>query len=118
MAVDVEGHVNVRRALALVALVAVFGLPAVSANAANAGWVGTFDGFPGAGWAAAWGQSPQNAWGLGDTLVTVSDPTSPGRAVLDARYGAHSSAHSCTNCPTTGAGQFYSEFTGSADAQV
>jgi hypothetical protein len=108
-----EGPVTVRRALALVALVAVFGLPAVNASAAGAGWVGTFDGFPGAGWAAAWGQSPQNAWGLGDTLVTVSDPTSPGGAVLDARYGAHSSAHSCTNCPTTGGGEFYTEFTGS-----
>src|SRR2546423_9899758 len=114
MAVDVEGYVTVRRALALAALVAVFGLlPTVNASAASTGWVGTFDGFPGAGWAAAWGQSPQNAWGLGDTLVTVSDPTSPGGAVLDARYGAHSSAHSCTNCPATGGGEFYTEFTGS-----
>ena len=53
------------------------------------------------------------AWGLGGDLVTLSDPTSPGGAVLDARYGAHSSVHSCTNCPATGGGEFSTEFTGS-----
>jgi hypothetical protein len=42
----------------------------------------------------------------------VSDPTSPAGAVLDARYGARSSGHSCTNCPATGGGEFYTEFTG------
>ena len=77
--------------------------------AAPAGWVGTFDGFPGASWAAAWGQSPEKAWGLGGDLTAVSDPSSPAGAVLDARYGAHSSAHSCTNCPTTGGGEFYTQ---------
>jgi hypothetical protein len=34
--------------------------------------------------------------------------TSPGGAVLDARYGAHS----CTDCPATGGGGFSTEFTG------
>jgi len=119
-----EGFVSVRRmravllAAALVALAGALGAPAVSASATTAPaaadrWVGTFDGFPGAAWATAWGQSPQNAWGLGGDLVTMSDPTSPGGPVLDARYGAHSSAHSCTNCPATGGGEFYTEFTGS-----
>src|SRR2546421_12897987 len=118
-----EGFVSVRRmravllAAALVALAGALGAPAVSASATTAPaaadrWVGTFDGFPGAVWATAWGQSPQNAWGLGGDLVTMSDPTSPGGPVLDARYGAHSSAHSCTNCPAPGGGEFYTEFTG------
>src|SRR5213592_1191460 len=77
---------------------------------AAARWAGTFDGFPGTSWATAWGQAAENAWGLGGDLTAVTDASSPGGAVLDARYGAHSSAHSCTNCPATGGGEFYTQF--------
>src|SRR5436305_8175631 len=96
--------------VALAGLAIATGVPAGAATAAT--WTGTFDGFPGAAWAAAWGQSPEKAWGLGGDLTAVGDPTSPRGAVLDARYGTHSSAHSCTSCPATGGGEFYTRFTG------
>src|SRR5690242_3956328 len=99
-------------AAALVAGLAgtVHATAATSGPAAAARWSGTFDGFPGTSWAAAWGQTAEKAWGLGGDLTAVSDPSSPGGAILDARYGAHSSAHSCTNCPATGGGEFYTQF--------
>src|SRR6266542_654940 len=97
-------------ALALPAEATTSPTMAVTRPAAPNRWVGTFAGFPGPAWAAAWGQSPQKAWGLGGDLTAVADAGAPGGTVLDARYGAHSSAHSCTNCPATGGGEFYTQF--------
>src|SRR5436305_1852549 len=99
-------------AVAFVAALAgtVSATAATSRPAAAARWSGTFDGFPGTAWAAAWGGTTEKAWGLGGDLTAVSDPGSPGGAIVDARYGAHSSAHSCTSCPATGGGEFYTRF--------
>jgi len=44
-------------------------------------------------------------------MQAISDPTWPGHQVLDVVYGAGSSAHSCTNCPNPGGGQFYQDVT-------
>jgi len=102
---------NARLLLAAALLaVGLAAVPATGAGAATAGWTGTFDGFPGPDWTAAWGQAAQSAWGLGDTLTSVADASSPSGAVLDVRYGAGSSAHSCTNCPNVGGGEFYTRF--------
>jgi hypothetical protein len=101
-----------------VALGAVLAGPALAAGAGSTpqaapkapGWTGTFDGFPSASWAASWGETSELAWGLGGDLTAVADPGSPAGAVLDARYGAGSSARSCTKCPATGGGEFYTSF--------
>src|SRR5690242_9221166 len=94
----------------LTTVVGTVSATAASRPAAAALWVGTFDGFPGTSWATAWGETTENAWGLGGDLTARTEAGSPGGAVLDARYGAHSSAHSCTSCPATGGGEFYTQF--------
>jgi Polysaccharide lyase 14 len=106
---------GIRTALVVAGAVITMIVGTVSATAASrppaaARWVGTFDGFPGTSWATAWGQAAEKAWGLGGDLTAQTDASSPGGAILDARYGAHSSAHSCTNCPATGGGEFYTQF--------
>lgn len=44
-------------------------------------------------------------------MQAISDTRRPGHQVLDVTYGAGSSAHSCTNCPNPGGGQFYQDLT-------
>jgi hypothetical protein len=94
--------VNVRwigPVVAAVVLVA-FGVVGV-AHAAAAGWTGTFEGFPSADWQGRWGVAAGGRWGF-DTM-RASGPT------LDVTYGKGSSAPSCTNCPTVGGGQFFTD---------
>src|SRR5262245_62093028 len=84
---------------------------ATSAQAATAArWVGTFDQFPTSAWADRWGLAADGAWGFDNDMATVADATSPGGAVLDVKYRAGSSARSCTNCPATGGGEYYTLF--------
>src|SRR5256885_15138565 len=81
---------------------------APSARAATAArWVGTFDGFPTPAWGDRWGLAADGAWGFDNDMAAVADATSPGGAALDVTYRAGSSARSCTNCPATGGGEFY-----------
>ncbi|MFE0459714.1 polysaccharide lyase [Kitasatospora sp. NPDC058965] len=76
-------------------------------TAQPASWTGQFTGFGGSAWKSAWGEAPSGAWG-GSNLAAVTDPAAPGdRSALRVTYGAGSSAPSCTDCPTSGGGQFY-----------
>lgn len=80
-----------------------------AATAPAAGWAGTFDGFPATTWQTRWGMTAQQNWGF-DDMKAYADAASPGGAALDVTYGAGSSAHSCTDCPTVGGGEFYTLF--------
>ncbi|MGW7001911.1 polysaccharide lyase [Streptomyces sp. NPDC054933] len=75
----------------------------------TAAWTGTFDGFNGSAWAAAWGvdTSDGHDWGW-DQMRAVSDPDRG--SALQVFYGQGSGAHSCYesgDCPNPGGGQFY-----------
>jgi hypothetical protein len=63
-------------------------------------WSAPFDGFPGAAWKSAWGVVGSGQFGF-DRMFAMT-----GGGLL-VRYGAGSSAPSCTNCPSAGGGQFY-----------
>ena len=60
-------------------------------------------------WTGQWGVAAQGSWGF-DHMATPTDPASPTNPVLDVTYGNRSSARSCTDCPTTGGGEFYTLF--------
>jgi len=98
--------------------------------ATGGAWVGTFDGFPGAAWSAAWGVaappqadsgSPPGArspdcFGFvapytppngGITISTDKGPS--GHAAAITYYGANSSAFSCSCGSAKGGAQFYEE---------
>ena len=86
----------------LAALLAV--VLAASAQAATAArWVGTFDQFPASAWADRWGLAAEGAWGFDNDMAATG-------GTLDVTYRAGSSARSCTNCPATGGGEFYTLF--------
>src|SRR5688572_26816852 len=69
-------------------------------RAAAATWSASFEGFPGAAWKSSWGVVSAGQFGF-DRMFAMT-----GGGLL-VRYGAGSSAPSCTNCPTQGGGQFY-----------
>ncbi|GAA1031778.1 hypothetical protein GCM10009557_28140 [Virgisporangium ochraceum] len=71
-------------------------------SVAAASWSASFDGFPGAAWKTAWGVVPGGQFGF-DRMFAMT-----GGGLL-VRYGAGSSAPSCTNCPSGGGGQFYTD---------
>ncbi|WP_329561454.1 polysaccharide lyase [Kitasatospora sp. NBC_01266] len=74
-------------------------------------WTGQFTGYPGSGWQHAWGVARTGAWGAAD-LAEAGDPTAPGGgSALRVTYGKGSSANSCSDCPTPGGGQFYTDLT-------
>jgi hypothetical protein len=73
-------------------------------------WTGSFGGFPGPAWSTGWAVSPKASWGF-EHMSTVADPGVPSGTALAVTYGKGSSAHSCTDCPTTGGGEFYTLFT-------
>jgi hypothetical protein len=89
----------------VISLTAVAGLTAAFApniaTAAPAPWNGTFSGFPATSWKNSWGIDGSGQFGFGDMKASGS--------TLDVTYGKGSSAPSCTNCPTTGGGQFYQD---------
>ena len=72
----------------------------VPATVAASTWSASFDGFPSAGWRSSWGVVGSGQFGF-DRM----DPLTGGG--VKVRYGAGSSAPSCTNCPTQGGAQFY-----------
>jgi hypothetical protein len=80
---------------------------AMAAPAAT--WTGSFAGFPTSTWKDAWGVSPKASWGF-EHMATAADTGVPSGTALAVTYGAGSSAHSCTDCPTTGGGEFYTLF--------
>ncbi len=82
---------------------------APAAVAGPAPWSGTFAGFPSATWGSQWGLADEGAWGF-EHMTTVADRAAPSSPVLDVRYGKGSSARSCTDCPTTGGGEYYTLF--------
>jgi hypothetical protein len=89
---------------AVAALGALVGLATMSvpaAQAAPAPWSGTFAGFPAASWRSAWGIDGRGEFGFGNMKNAGG--------TLDVKYGKGSSAPSCTNCPTSGGGQFYQD---------
>jgi hypothetical protein len=69
-------------------------------RAAATTWSASFEGFPGAAWESSWGVVSGGQFGF-DRMFAMT-----GGGLL-VRYGAGSSAPSCTNCPTQGGGQFY-----------
>ncbi|GAA0798629.1 polysaccharide lyase [Spirilliplanes yamanashiensis] len=75
------------------------GAPAVRAAAPSA-WTASFDGFPANSWKSAWGVVNTAQFGF-DRM----DPLTGGG--VKVKYGKGSSAPSCTNCPTGGGAQFY-----------
>ena len=79
--------------------------PRVAGVTAAATWSASFDGFPGAAWKSAWGVVPGGQFGF-DRMFAMT-----GGGLL-VRYGPGSSAPSCTNCPTGGGGQFYTNLAG------
>ncbi|WP_210407903.1 polysaccharide lyase [Allokutzneria sp. NRRL B-24872] len=86
----------------LLAFAVVAGMTAATpASAAPAPWSGGFSGFPSTSWSNSWGIDNRGKWGFGDMKSSGS--------TLDVTYGRGSSAPSCTNCPTTGGGQFYQD---------
>ena len=66
-------------------------VPATARPAASTTWSGTFSGFPGAAWKAAWGELDQGSWNLDDGTASGD--------VLTVKYGKGSSSASCTDCP-------------------
>jgi hypothetical protein len=93
-------------------------------------WIGTFDGFPGPAWCAAWGVAspPQSDSGspagarspdcFGFVApytppnggITISSELAPsGHAAATTYYGANSSAYSCSCGTAKGGCQFYEE---------
>ncbi|WP_260479028.1 polysaccharide lyase [Kibdelosporangium aridum] len=95
---------NSRLRKAIVACVAMAGLISVSAPAAQAApapWSGTFSGFNSSSWRSSWGIDGRGEFGFGNMKASG--------ATLDVKYGKGSSAPSCTNCPTSGGGQFYQD---------
>ncbi len=100
--------------IATALLLVVTGAAAGHAAPGDSGtWTGTFDGFRGSGWAAAWGvdTSDGHNWGW-DQMQPVSDPD--GGTALQVSYGQGSGAHSCYengDCPSPGGGQFYMDLT-------
>jgi hypothetical protein len=64
-----------------------------------AGWTGTFNSFPSASWKSSWGYLSSGTFGL-DRVVNDAG----GGKVT---FGRGSSAPSCTNCPTAGGAQFF-----------
>jgi hypothetical protein len=100
-------HARLSAIPAVIALCVVVGTTTASATAGP--WTGTFAGFSSATWAAQWGLATEKSWGF-EHMATPADPTAPTSPVLDVRYGKGSSAQSCTDCPTTGGGEFYTLF--------
>lgn len=72
-----------------------------AAMAAPTPWTGTFSGFGSSSW--------KNSWGIDDRGQFGFDNLRASGGTLDVKYGKGSSAPSCTNCPTSGGGQFYQD---------
>ena len=81
-----------------------------TAAAAPAPWSGTFSGFPSSSWRSSWGIDGAGEFGFGNMKASGS--------TLDVKYGKGSSAPSCTNCPTTGGGQFYQNLSKNGHADL
>ena len=94
---------RVRRTLIALGATAVIsvGFVPVFADAAPAPWKGTFSSFPSSTWKSSWGIDGGGQFGFGNLKASG--------ATLDVKYGKGSSAPSCTNCPTSGGGQFYQD---------
>jgi hypothetical protein len=105
-------------------------ISAAFSSTAGGAWVGTFDGFPGAAWSAAWGVAapPQadsgappgarspDCWGFTAPYtppnggITISTDAAPsGHASAKTYYGAGSSSYSCSCGSAKGGAQFYQE---------
>jgi hypothetical protein len=96
------GHRTSRLLKTLLAVTVAAGLLSSAtgtATAAPAPWSGTFSSFPSSSWRDAWGIDGSGEFGFGNMKASGS--------TLDVKYGKGSSAPSCTNCPTSGGGQFY-----------
>ncbi|MDH6707340.1 hypothetical protein P3T27_004077 [Kitasatospora sp. MAA19] len=80
-----------------------------SASTSAAAWTGEFTGYGSSAWTGAWGTLSTGQWGR-PNLSGTSDPTAPGDgSALQVFYGAGSSANSCSDCPSSGGGQFYTD---------
>ncbi|WP_020666515.1 polysaccharide lyase [Amycolatopsis nigrescens] len=93
------------RKISILALTASLGLVTMSATqatATTAAWNGGFTDFPSDSWKEQWGIVNEGGWGY--------DRMKAGGDELDVFYGKGSSAPSCTDCPSEGGGQFYSDF--------
>ncbi|MEY9944944.1 polysaccharide lyase [Kitasatospora sp. GAS1066B] len=99
-------------AAAALALTTTFATAASAApRAAAPAWTGQFTGYPGSTWQHAWGVAGSGGWGAAD-LAKAGDPTAPGDgSALRVTYGKGSSANSCSDCPTPGGGQYYTDLT-------
>ncbi|MFD7902755.1 polysaccharide lyase [Kitasatospora sp. NPDC059747] len=74
-----------------------------------ASWTGDFTGYGSSTWTSAWGTLTKGKWGQ-QNLSLVNDPAAPGDgSALQVFYGAGSSANSCSDCPSSGGGQFYTD---------
>ncbi|MEV6008885.1 discoidin domain-containing protein [Streptomyces sp. NPDC051976] len=86
----------------------VFG-PTAYPPPAQPAWTGQFTGYGTTAWKAAWGMSDSSTWNL-QNLKKITDSTAPGDgSALQVTYGAGSSSASCTNCPTQGGAQYYTD---------
>ncbi|MEV7596043.1 polysaccharide lyase [Kitasatospora sp. NPDC089797] len=96
--------------LALLAAAPLQAATAVGARGADApAWTGDFTGYGTKAWTSAWGALSKGRWGQQD-LSLVNDPAAPGDgSALQVFYGAGSSANSCSDCPSAGGGQFYTD---------
>ena len=94
------GAGTVATVLAFLGATAVTNAQAAETKAAATTWSGTFDGFPSSSWKSSWGVVGSGQFGF-DRM----DPLTGGG--LKVLYGKGSSAPSCTNCPTAGGAQFY-----------
>ncbi|MER8184876.1 polysaccharide lyase [Kitasatospora sp. NPDC094015] len=79
--------------------------PAPAPAPTGAAWSGGFAGYGSETWRRAWGVAGSGSWGGGD-LTEAAETGVRGGAALRVRYGARSSAPSCTDCADTGGGQF------------
>lgn len=70
-------------------------------HASSPAWTGSFTGIPGSTWKSAWGELDQGAWGFDNDTVSSG--------ALKVKYGKGSSSNSCTDCPTDGGTQFYTD---------
>ncbi|MFJ4188371.1 polysaccharide lyase [Kitasatospora sp. NPDC089509] len=96
--------------LALLATAPAQAATAVRARPADApAWTGDFTGYGTGAWTSAWGTLTKGQWGQQD-LSLVNDSAAPGDgSALQVFYGAGSSANSCSDCPSAGGGQFYTD---------